>query len=266
MQAWRRAVRGPALVVLTLLALASCEDTTIHQQAEGDAKACVDGSTCHDTGEQPGEPEATEAADPSGNGGGHSSSQPEEGGGGLTGDGDSDGGNDEGPHEETGRQGSTGSVVGEAVPVRVTLSGGNLPEGLKDSTDGCWMGTCTDWNAADVVLGGESFTTGFLIECTIGCGENVSGWFQVKLAGKYARFDATFGIAADSPGNDRTETLAVNVIDQGTGKILYSETLEYGKSYPVQGLDVSKVGLLRISFEGALGGTHGAVGSPTVRR
>jgi hypothetical protein len=115
-------------------------------------------------------------------------------------------------------------------------------------------------------VGGESFSTGFLIECTIGCGENVSGWFQAKLAGKYSRFDATFGISAESPGNDRTETLAVNVIDQGTGKVLYSETLEHGRSYPVRGLDISRVGLLRISFEGALGGTHGAVGSPTVRR
>ncbi|MFF9484689.1 hypothetical protein [Streptomyces sp. NPDC014676] len=264
MRAWRRAVRGPAFLALSLLALVSCGDTTVNQQAEGDAKVCVEDSTCLD-GEPSEEPDPPDPGVPGGGGPDPSSSEPEEEGGGAEG-GEPGGEDTVESGEATEQGGGGGSVAGETVPVRVNLSGGNLPDGLRDTTDGCWMGTCTDWNAADVVVGDESFSTGFIIECTIGCGENISGWFQAKLAGKYSRFDATFGISAESPGNDRTETLAVNVIDQGTGKVLYSETLEYGRSYPVRGLDVSKVGLLRISFEGALGGTHGAVGSPVVRR
>jgi hypothetical protein len=165
-----------------------------------------------------------------------------------------------------GQVGSTGSVSGEVAPVRVELSGGNLPDGLRDSVDGCWMGICADWSVDDMVVGEKSFGTGFVIECTIACGKNESGYFQMKSAGKYSRLDATFGIAADSPGDDKTETLKVNVTNQGTGKILYSETLEYGRSYTLSGFDISNVGVLRVSFEGALGEAHGAVGAPVVRK
>ncbi|WP_406007231.1 hypothetical protein OG440_14330 [Streptomyces sp. NBC_00637] len=267
MQARRGVFRGLALVALFVLAVTSCRDTTINQQAGGDAEACVQEAVCSDGGSPDG-PDPSAADNPSPPGSGASSAGPDQGGdttdGGSGGEG-GDGSTGDGSGGGAGRQGATGSVAGEAVPVRVELSGGNLPDGLRDSVDGCSMGVCTDWGADDVVVGGKSFDTGFAIECTIACGENEHGFFQMKLAGKYAKLDATFGIAADSPGSDRTETLTVSVSDQGTGKVLHSEKLAYGRSYTLTGFDVARVGVLRISFEGAMGGAHGAVGSPVVR-
>ncbi|MFF3616206.1 hypothetical protein [Streptomyces sp. NPDC002580] len=261
-----------ALVALSVLAVASCKDTTINQKADGDANACVQGSTCSgnddsDASDDPSAgsssaPESDASAGSSGERGGTDEGGADSGDG-PSGDGPSGDGADGGAGRE---EGEAGSVEGEVAPVSVELSGGNLPDGVRDSADGCVMGTCTSWSSDDVVVGAKSFRTAFVIECTIACGENESGYFQMKLAGKYAKFDATFGIAADSPGTDRTETLKVNLVDQGTGKVLYSETLEYGRSYALRGFDVSKVGLLRISFDGGLGGAHGAVGAPVVRR
>ncbi|WP_326786018.1 hypothetical protein [Streptomyces sp. NBC_00151] len=255
-------VRASALVTLSVLAVTSCKDTTINQKAGGDADACVQGSTCSEDDSS----DVSDAPSAESSSGTFSSSPGERGGGGtgsaVPGEESGDDANGDVGQEE----GGTGSVEGEAVPVSVELSGGNLPDGLKDSADGCVMGICTSWNSDDVVVGGKSFGTGFVIECTIACGEGEHGYFQMKLAGKYSKLDATFGIAADSPGNDKTETLKVNLVDQGTGKVLHSETLEYGRSYALRGFDVSHVGLLRVSFDGALGGAHGAVGAPVVRR
>ncbi|NUV58808.1 hypothetical protein [Streptomyces sp. CAI-85] len=177
-----------------------------------------------------------------------------------------DGANGDGSNGGTGQENATGSVSGEAAPVRVALSGGNLPSGLQDSADGCWTGICTDWNVDDVVVGDKSFGTGFVIKCTLACGEHENGWFQMKLADRYTKLDATFGIAADSRDDDGTRALKLNVINQGTGQVLHTGTLERGRSYALTGFDISGVGMLRISFEGALGGVHGAVGAPVVRR
>ncbi|WP_406838498.1 hypothetical protein ACICHK_24065 [Streptomyces sp. AHU1] len=263
----RGIVRAAALVTLSVLAVTSCKDVTINQEAGGDAEACVQGSTCpeDDSADAPSTPSAPSAESSSETsppdvekpgGGGTGGTAPDRGSG-------SGGGADGGAGRE---EGGTGSVEGGSVPVSVELSGGNLPEGLRDSADGCVTGTCTTWNSKDVTVGGKSFGTAFVVGCTIACGENESGYFQVKLAGNYSKLDATFGIAANSPGNDKTETLRVNLVNQGTGKVLYSETLEYGRSYTLKGLDVSNVGLLRMSFDGALGRAYGAVGAPVVRR
>ncbi|MEU2053395.1 hypothetical protein [Streptomyces bungoensis] len=150
--------------------------------------------------------------------------------------------------------------------MRVELSGGNLPGGLQDSADGCDFGICATWSADNVVIGSRSFRTGFVLTCSVACGANDSGYFQMKTAGKYTRFDGTFGIAADSPGSDKTQTLELTLADQGTGKVLYSKTLEYGRTYTLKGLDISHVGLLRITFAGPLASAHGAVGAPVVHR
>lgn len=267
MRVWRGAARGMAAAALTALAVTACEDTTINQHAGRDAKACVDGSACaedestggaaaEETSSDESVPTGEETADDSGG-----ATETE----GADGDGDGGGATGGGSGSDSGT-GSVEGVTGLDVPVSVDLAGGDLPAGLRNSPDGCWMGTCTDWNASDVVVGDKSFGTGFTIECTIGCGQGDSGYFEVKPAGKYARFDATFGIAADSPGNDRTATLEMELVDQGTGKVLYTRTLAYGKSYTLNGFDISGVGVLRISFKGPLGGTHGAVGSPVIRK
>ena len=102
------------------------------------------------------------------------------------------------------------------------------------------------------------------MNCTAGCGNDESGYFELKLSGKYSLLDATFGISGESPGGDRTESLAVRIVNEGTGKQLYSRVLERGKEYPLKGLDISGVPLLHIIFEGPLGSTYGAVGAPTI--
>ncbi|MFG2310364.1 hypothetical protein ACGFS9_17095 [Streptomyces sp. NPDC048566] len=265
-------MRASAFVVLSALAVTSCKDTTINQKAGGDAEACVQGAVCSPDRGSADAPEDTAAAEsaapPDADGSADGPSVQGDGGGDGGGEGAASGGERAGgARGDRGQDGTgTGSVQGEAVPVSVALSGGNLPEGLKDSADGCVMGTCTSWNTGDVVIGGKTFDTGFLVACTIACGGSENGYFQMKLAGRYATLDATFGIAADSPGSDTTETLKVNLVDQGTGRVLYAQTLEYGRSHALRGFDVSHVGLLRISFEGALGRAHGAVGAPVVRR
>lgn len=271
MRARRRAARVCAFVALCTLTAVACKDTTINQRTGGDGKVCADDSTCADAGSSGDKDASSAGATPAG---GDSPDSPgtdtdaSEGGSVAGGSPDRgpDSGGGTGADGSTGREGSSGSVAGEAVPVRVELSGGDLPSGLKDSTDGCWMGTCTDWSAGNVVIGDKSFPTGFDITCTIGCGATDSGYFQVRTSRKYTKFDATFGIAADSPGNDKTQTLALKVTDQGTGRVLYERALEYGRSYSLTGFDISRVALLRISFEGPLAATHGAVGTPVVRR
>ncbi|MCT9082209.1 hypothetical protein [Streptomyces fulvoviolaceus] len=152
---------------------------------------------------------------------------------------------------------------GEAVPTKVTLSGGSLPYGMKTRADGCWAENCAYWSKDDVIVGGETFSTGFLAKCAIDCGNDESAYFEVKLAGKYSRLDATFGISGESTSDDKTEALTVRIVNQSAGKQLYSQVLEYGRRYP-KNLDVSGVGLLHIIFEGPLLGTHGAVGTPVV--
>ncbi|MBV2357349.1 hypothetical protein KUM39_23750 [Streptomyces sp. J2-1] len=259
------------------MVVTSCKDTTINQHAGGNAEACVEGSLC--TASASGG--SGDAAEPSRAGTDDSTSGDSTPAGSAPGDSASDNmrasdgganggtGTDTGPGDgsdsDSGDGGSTGSVEGTPAPVKVVLSGGNLPEGLRDSTDGCYLGTCTDWNVADVVVGDTSFDTGLVVHCSIGCDSTETGWFQVRLGGRYAKLDATFGMAADSPGTDPTRTLTVKVTDQGTGKVLCAKTLVRGTSYTVKGLDIRHVGLLRITFDGALGGTYGAVGAPVVR-
>ncbi|WP_327190029.1 hypothetical protein [Streptomyces xinghaiensis] len=218
---------------------AACGGTNITLEAGRDAKVCTNNSVCTEDSKETEEPEPTAEPFPT-------EIEPAEPAPSVSPSGDDE--------------------EGEGIPVSVQLSSGHLPEGLKDSPDSCSMGMCTWWNREDIVMGNDTFDTGFYVKCQLLCRDSERGIFEVKLAGKYSSLDATFGISADSTSDDKTETLKVTMTNQGTGKILYSKTLEYGKSYPIKGFDISGVGLLQITFEGPLGGTRGAVGAPVIHK
>ncbi|QKW27427.1 hypothetical protein HUT11_15890 [Streptomyces seoulensis] len=150
--------------------------------------------------------------------------------------------------------------------VSVLLSGSEVPDGMKVSTDGDGGGEVTDWSVDDVTIGNQTFDSAFVARCSLLCSGGEQSWYDVKLARKYKWFDGSFGIAADSPANDRTHTVKVEITDRGTGRKLEAFTLKYGAVIPVKQLDVSEVGILRIRFYGWLGDMHVAVGEPTVRQ
>ncbi|WP_327190031.1 hypothetical protein [Streptomyces xinghaiensis] len=238
------------------LAVAACGDTTnITQDTKGDGKACVN-AVCPDNSKDTEKPEPAEDSSPSPS----ESRNPSPGDSGVSGDtsdSETDGSTDSGVSG-----GATRSVEGERFPTTVRLSSGNIPPGLRNSPDDCTKG-CVDWDAEDLIVGNEDFDSGFLAWCKSDCKGDRTRYFAVKLSGKYSRFDAVFGISGESPGEDKTETLRVAVADHVTGKNLYSDTLEYGKSYPER-IDISGVNLLRITFEGPLRHMNGAVGDPTI--
>lgn len=249
MKTWSRAVCSAALVALPLLATAGCKDVTVNQSAGRDAKYCKEsecpGDSSSDASPSEG-PTHTAAEDSSSD---SPSETPSDGGSGSGGS----GGADEGE-------------AASAAPVSVLLSGSEVPYDMKASTDGDSGGIRTDWGAEDVTIGNQTFSSAFVARCSIACYGDDAAYFQVKLAGKYSLFDGSFGIAADSPANDKTHTLQVSISDQGTGHNLKSFTLKYGAVVPVKRLNVSHVGMLRIRFYGQLGDMHGAVGAPTVRQ
>ncbi|MGJ5825978.1 hypothetical protein [Streptomyces ossamyceticus] len=239
-----------------MFTMAGCGDT-INQTTGRDGKVCLEDSSCPE-GEATDKPRDNNPAEEV------SSSPPSESPSGEE-TGSQDSGTSEGSGDDTGQ---IGDVGGEELsePISVLLSGSRVPDGMQASANGNTGGTDTDWNAEDVTIGSETFDSGFIAQCTLVCRDDEDAYFDIKLSGKYSRFDGSFGISADSDGDDKTETLTVKVINQGTNRVLRSLTLQYGKVVPLKNLDVSKVGMLRIHFFGPLGGMHGAVGEPTVRQ
>jgi len=254
-RAWKRAVCGLVFAVLPVTTVAACGNT-YNQQAGRDGKICVDDAAC------PGKDDSSESA--SAPAGEKTSPTPSE-----TPSDEESGSQDLGTFDGStdDNENSAGAGGGGGVePVSVLLSGSQLPDGMQQSANGDSGGISTTWDAEDVTIGSETFSSGFIVRCTLFCRKDENGYFDVKLAGKYTRFDGSFGISADSTGDDKTDTLTVKIINQGTNQTLKTLTLPYGKVIPIKNLNVSKVGMLRIHFFGPLGGMRGAVGEPTVRQ
>ncbi|WP_405861028.1 MSCRAMM family adhesin SdrC [Streptomyces sp. NBC_01515] len=261
MKYWSRAFCSAALVALPLLAVGGCKDITVNQDAGRDAKYCKE-STCEGDGsssgtsqtpsENPTEDSSTPASVDSPSDNENPSHGADSSDSANNGDGQSDSG-----------------ATAQVIPETVKLSGNHIPEGMQVSADGCAQedaAICTDWDAEDEVIGDKSFSTALYAKCVLFCENDETAYFDIKLSGHYTKLDATFGIAADSNSSDRSKTVTVSIINQGTGKTLLSHVLAYGTPFPLKGYSIKGVGVLRIQFDGPLGRMRGAVGEPVARQ
>ncbi|MBB2940334.1 hypothetical protein FB565_000038 [Actinoplanes lutulentus] len=148
----------------------------------------------------------------------------------------------------------------KATPRPVALSGSSRDTDIVASPDACSMGRCT-FLAEKVAIGDKTFTTGWKIECTIGCAADEWVGVNLVLNGQYSRLDATLGIE-NSTSPDHPLTL--ELINVATDETLVEKELVFGEAYTLKDFDISGIVKLQIRFTGALGRTCGAVGKPVI--